>query len=894
MAQRISEIVLAYKVDDASISKAQASLTRFAVNVAALGKNAETTQDLIDELTDTIVDLGDHKNAAADLASQFADMGDEIGTTEERGQKLLATLKHIGATQDDIKIATAEYERLAKAAQSASESTGGAVVRSGGSSGGRGGGVASAVQRVAGGLGLSEVANVSGLIDDIGDLSSALSGAGVSVTSLVAAATPLLPVIGGVAAAALALGSILVVATARQAEYNKQLDASNDQLKGVIKGVELYYDTIQTGTTKSITADIANRQRQANATKTFADQIQAQLDDVNKQLDDFASAKTDVTPGKLQELQKAQATLQETARGLSEKYNSQTEDINALTRALGSNEVAANDAISAFGKFADSTSKGIIGLFEEAQKAADEAEAQRRARTNDQASAVRERIQLDQQLAALREEGTVQEVEAAQKANKLKLEAAQAELAALSVLGGKTPETEARVKLLVEEIDNLKYASDELNGSIIQSAEARRAETEAADRLKASMVDITKSLSDAAGRAASLGKGILDAVLKAGEDRYKLETSAAEKINDINENYLEKKADLEKRFADRQVEIVSQALDSARKALSKLEQTKEDLERGLGRADSAAGRKLQDDRLTIQIDAGREEVKALIAQKAELKRIRDAAADKEFEEALNRDFASLFFTRRGVNKDLGASNDSFLAEKQQRDTETQQKLQDLQRGAEIEKRERDIQLADRIADARLAYARESAEIETNRQAQLAKARAGYAADQAELAANLAKQIAARRAAYRLELDELNKALAAKVKLELQAQSTLLTNASKLLGSLGGIVGAIFRAPVKRAGGGGVNAFQAALFNEPGSSGNETVRTGGRTFGSSGPALFMSSQPAYVNANRGSSGPISISMPINITGGGDPQATARLVQPIVRKELAGAIKQLIKR
>lgn len=858
MADRLSQVILRYKLDDNSLDKAQQSVNRLSENIVKLGNNADKTKALVSVLGGVVQTLGKTR-AAIDLADQFYNMDNSIGNAQQRAELMVKTLKEVGATKDDIADAVAEFTRLANTEQD--NALGGLKQN-----------IFSKVQRAAGGVGLGPLADIAGFADDFSDLGEALSAAGVAVGPLVASLAPLAAAAGLVAA-----GFVAVTQVFR--------DGAREIDKG-IQRLQTYYDTIGEGTTESINAQIKALNQQKALDYQFAQRIQETLDTLRNQGE-----------GGLTEVGRSLVRvfgaegLRTKLTELGTNITTAEEKLLALNDALKSSEVASNDAAEAAKKKAEIDKQAAEDAKRLAEEAAREQKRLLDEQTNQQADAIRRRIEIDSQLDELKAKGSSKDVaEEAQRINQLAI-AREKELNALYALPNQSEQTQRRIKDLEDELADLDYQAQRLDSDIRETVDARQKELDSYEKLKKSLSDISKGVTDAATKAASLGKGILEAVGKAGQDRLKIETKAAEDIARINEQAAEKRADLEKRYQENIVNITEQAAESAAKALDKLKQSQADLKRDLDRDTASTARKQADEELQARIDYAREDEKALRDHLTNLKRIREDAQDREFEQALNRDFASLFFSRRDTTKQLTRSNEDFNAERQQRQLDLQNRLADMRVQAAQEARERQIQYQQRLADARAAYERERVDIEANRQQQLAKARANYATDQAELSANLAKQIAARRTAYRTELDELNKALAAKIKAELAAQSSLITGATKTAGIISGIfnaIGSLFKAPTpaKRAGGGPLGAGVLAAVNEPGSSGAESWMSGGKRYAFPGPGLFLPTQAGVVDANKGGGGKSvgSISMPINISGVTDPVAVGKIVEQKVASAL----------
>lgn len=330
---------------------------RIKIELTGDQKVIQQTKALAAEQQKFIQAATDNRPAAAisSLGKQFAAAGHTL-------DDLNAALETFGASQDEIKANTDEFKHLTKAAKEAAvqvekvaaaekkveiaattnskrviglnetPQAGVSVSRGGGQ------GFAGVVQRAAGGVGLGGVAEISGAIDDIGDLAKASTEAGLSAGKTALA----------LGVAGLALGAIALAVKI----FSDNLDAGAKVVQQAVDGLGVYYNAIQSGTSGSIQKQLDAAQAQK---KLLDDQIatienaRAKAVSGNDVIGKAAFFAADV----LGKLPKTDELATQAAKAQAE--------IDGLTRALNSSEVAANNAAAAY----EAESKAIIDSITE-------------------------------------------------------------------------------------------------------------------------------------------------------------------------------------------------------------------------------------------------------------------------------------------------------------------------------------------------------------------------------------------------------------------------------------------------------------------------------------------------------------------------------------------------
>lgn len=347
------------------------------------------------------------------------------------------------------------------------------------------------------------------------------------------------------------------------------------------------------------------------------------------------------------------------------------------------------------------------------------------------ASQLRQEIQLRQQSA--------QQLQERQDAILNEIAITQTEISALRDSGDESEEVAGRINALTQQLMDLGRESTFIRDVALQEAEAREEAVQVVEKQ-------TRALQAEAQQRADTAQ----AVQRFNDD-----------IKRIDQQYFEERANLEQRFADTQIKIAEDAVKASQDALRKLQDERAELTRELGRDEAEA-----------QIEAQRDERDALRDHLRNLQDIRQRAQDEEFEAILNRDFASLFRSRRQTSQQLAGAGQDFAEQAQDRAQAFSDERQD---------RLRQYQLS--LQDAQEAYSAERVQIQQNRQQALQEAQQAQRRELAEAKRGYADQLNARKLAVQQELQLIAQTEAQKQLIFNRTQQALLSQAQQLLGNI---------------------------------------------------------------------------------------------------------------
>lgn len=304
------------------IDRAQSSFRQVQSDIARVGTNAKATNAIIADLEDTVQELGRSKSIIS-LAGHFAQVGKATGDSYKQAKLYFDLLNRIGASKDDIEIAAASFNVATNGKRSSSDAQ-----RS----------IAGVAQRAAGAIGLGGVSEISGIIDDVGDFTKAIGESGISA---------------GKAALSLGLagGALAAIAIAVKV-FSDNLDKGARVVQQAADSVGVYYKAVQDGTTESIQDQL----KAAQAQKKLVDDQIATIENARSKAvsgNDIIGKVAFAAADALGKLPKTDELAQEAAKAQAE--------IDGLTRALNSSEVAANNAAAAY----EAESKAILASLNE-------------------------------------------------------------------------------------------------------------------------------------------------------------------------------------------------------------------------------------------------------------------------------------------------------------------------------------------------------------------------------------------------------------------------------------------------------------------------------------------------------------------------------------------------
>lgn len=335
----------------------------------------------------------------------------------------------------------------------------------------------------------------------------------------------------------------------------------------------------------------------------------------------------------------------------------------------------------------------------------------------------------------------------------------------------------AALQPLIETSDEAKKKYDQLNTLYSdQTAEI--------DHLTTSTIRLATAREDEAAAIKKTEEAVkkqADYITKQNQDIAQAYTKYEDDVKAIEEKSLQRRADIEKQYADKQIEIARQAADAAKTALQKLEQARADLATNLGRDEEKSERAAAAKRMDIQISAQREEAKAYQDHQRELEQIRKDAQAREIGFLLDRNFLGLYQSRLQTSQNIDRANQRFVDDRQTRQQGTQQQLQDLQTSLARERQERLIAYQQQLADAQRAYQREIQQAQAKRIEELTIARQKRVEELNDLMATTRAELNARRQKAIEEINMARLTSDARIKL-LQAEQAAAIKAAYALTS----------------------------------------------------------------------------------------------------------------
>lgn len=469
--------------------------------------------------------------------------------------------------------------------------------------------------------------------------------------------------------------------------------------------------------------------------------------------------------------------LQKKYWDLDKAIKSNTEIVNQYTDAINANAFATNDSTQAFKE----------------QTAAQLKAAKDKADTAKQEYA-------DSQLSA---------DAAKKKAEQLKIniDADQQELSALMALGNESPEVQNRIQQLKDTLKANGEEWDKLRSIFIPAAEAAKKLADAHEKAK-------KAAEEAAKAEEANNKAIASSMQKYKDDVANIEQKSAEQRAAINQ-----------KLADTLVAEAQKALEQSQDALRKLQDKRADLLTDYQRNEQDAQQKASYDNLTLQINAERENEKALQDHVVRLKEIQRSAWADEQQALLDRNFVALAKSRLTTTTSMQSENDSFGRGQQDRIRALQESKQDAERQRAQEHQQRLQAYQQANADANKQYQRELRDQQIARERAIQAAQKQHDQELQLLAQKTRAELDARAKSEKAELDIMLKGAKARVELETQTQQALLNEAKAFAGAristntanphTGTQFLSVGSGLARRAGGGPLSAGQASFVNEGG-------------------------------------------------------------------------------
>lgn len=306
-------------------------------------------------------------------------------------------------------------------------------------------------------------------------------------------------------------------------------------------------------------------------------------------------------------------------------------------------------------------------------------------------------------------------------------------------------------------------------------------------------------------------------------------------VQRIEQKALEDRANAQDRFNKALVSAAEAAADAAENALQKLLDKRAELAQDFTRDEIDAEKEQRQGALDRQIEAQRDEARALRDHAREMADIRRQAERDEQDLIANRDFAGLFRLRRDTGHRLEDAARAFNDERAERIESYRQAQQDAVDQYTREREQRQAKYLQDLADAQVQYQRELVQVEVNRRKALQKAQQAYSEELRLLGEKLRADLNARRQAYDIEIQMAAQTSAVRQQILMKE----LQFAQMVLASIGK---------------GGASGSSASGMSVPG--GNNTSIRGGTSFNQTN----------------------------NISGAANPDALARLIDQRARRML----------
>ena len=793
---------------------------------ADLNRSVDTADSQLGQLVDTNAAIAQSADEAGSrLQNAFAKMKSSIDDNISSIQSLRQEVQGLGADTETV-----------------SQSSGGGDGGDGG--GGGAGGNISGLRRsgaILNRAGLGAVGQPLQIAGEAEQLSRTFGDIGDSLKNVVDAGGPATDVIKGIGGdlgvlatagglAAVALGAIVAVGAA----FKSEIDNDSKGLSDAITQVDDYYKAIEKGTTDSIQLQLQAAQIQKANDDAKEAQLQKDYDVAHpagkvtdNETADVGAAATNIVSFFSGSVRQLNTDLEASKKSVSDDSN----QIIALTQALGSNAVAANDAAEAQNNYVKSLEANKVHA---------------------------------QQLADFEATATSKQIQDKVDANKNQITADSDLYASLSTITNPTKETTAEINRLHGEIDQLTNDDKQLSGAVLEAAKAHEAET-------AAIENASKAVTDHSDAVQKQEQSEVDAVNKYNSAVQSAEDTAAQARITANN-----------KLQDALVAATQKAADAAQQALDQLQQKQADNLQSYNQDVSKETRDANDKLLDDQVKAQRQEASDLQTHLDNLKQIRDADQARQQDDLLNRNFRDLFALSEQKTQDTNKENDRYAQQQQQRQQALTQTEQDQARAEDIQRRERLIAYQIAQDDAQKQYQR------ALEQADAAHTKAIQAAEnsyQKELTA-LNQSLTAKEALLKQDAINQLKVLQQTEDEKLQIFNNTLDQVNQLLSSAGG---SSVSSPSAHAGqsvftpyaaGGPIIAGQSALVND--GSNRESFNN---SLFPAGLGIFIPAQSGSINPNGGgSSKSVANSNTFYITSN-DPAG--------VRREVLNVMKEITK-
>lgn len=742
MTDQPAQIPLRLAVDEQALTRSQQGVALLSQKLADLRKTATDTGVSVDKATSSLGDgiakatpLMDRLSAAAEKAAQSAkaasgnwnDLRDSIfsagGAADQASGKFnVEGLRRTGGALSQLGLGAigGPVSRIGDVAQIAKE--------------------AESLNKT--------MQNLPGVFGGVAKEGTALAG---SLGGVLAVVGPL-AVAGGILVGGLAL-------------IRKGFEDTDKATKGAIAGLDTYYNAISTGTSKSIKEqiDILKQKKQADDDEAKSLKNAADVGFETAKNTQILGVTMGDFGGRVLTFLAGTGAYGDTLKDTTGRQNELTAEsadyqakIDALTKALQSSGIAANDAKSAMeALWAELDKEAIAGANKVKQRALENFS--------------------DQQLV---DAGEVDQAKKKRALLAAELEGTQDAWAKLVKTGDKNSiDVQNQLKAYSDAANDLIAEIDKLDKTTIPAAQHTK---DLADKLKAADQTIKdrQSAIEAADKEAAKVEEKNQADIATSYGKYKND------ITNIEQSSAEKQAEIHKQLADKLVDEARKMVEQAQDALQKLGDKRAELLTNLNRGEEDAQRKAAYDDLTLQIKDQEAAAKSYQDHLNKLEDIRRSAWADEQQALFDRNFVALAKSRLNVAAQMQNENIGFGRSEKDRIQQEQSARQDAQRQRAFEHEQRliayqqanqdavrqyQIQLRDQaIADARM---RQQAQIDAQRAIEQDRQKT-----QAAIQMRTQQELA--------ELKVMQQGGAARVKLAAQIQQQLVSQAMQFLNSSG--------------------------------------------------------------------------------------------------------------
>ena len=632
---------------------------------------------------------------------------------------------------------------------------------------------------------------------------------------------PLLKELGPTVLAAGALSLGIAGVTALVNAFNQEIEKEKGQLKEELAIRQELRELSRTATT-----DEAKQKR--NAAQQIVDDIKTEIEGYQKRRIELLGGGFNEETARRQTANKALLDEQEAALIVAE------EKLAAYNLALDKNAFAANDAVKGIDSYIKAAQKGagLLGMSS---------------------------AQLTKHLDDLRQQEAIL-IEAEKRAN-AQLKAGN------EAMRPKNAELVQQLENLRAEMDSITKATGGSEISILDYVKSQEAATEATKKATEAYRALQKATEDAFQKIQQRNKDLATA-------QGKYETD----VETIQSASLQKRADIEQKYADTLVSIAQDATQKAQDRLDKLNQDRAEKTLALMRDEENGTIQAGITELDIRIKAQREERDALQDHLRTLENIRANAKQREQIDLLNRNFLGVLQSRLQMAGDITGENQKFTQGQQDRAQATQDQLSDLQRTQAQERAARLKAYQQQLADAQAAYQRETAQASKDRALAMARAQIDRNRALAEEDRNRVQSLAIMRKQHIQELQDIYDFGARKLKAErdfLQAALNMIAQVN--IGARKPTAGARYT-PTQFANGGDIAAGQWGLVQESG----QREAFNGIPFPSSGAGMFYPMQGGTISHVSTSTTHAPVQASIIIPGAQNPNEIARVVVDVLTK------------